>query len=238
MTSSNLKERYDAYYGSPSTSDWRRLGAIDKCANIEGLCSRVEHATILEIGAGEGSILQRLGEIGFGDQLFGLEISRSGVEAISNRAIPRLVDAKLFDGYEIPYQSERFDLAVLTHVIEHVEHPRRLLHEAKRVAKRVFVEVPTEDNLTLRRDYVDDGVGHINFFSPTTIRLLLQTCGLRVVAERLSHASPAVYRMSYSQRDRLPLWGSVMFRVKDTLLKVAPALATRALTFHASFLCE
>ena len=33
------------------------------------------------------------------------------------------METKLFDGYTIPYKNKTFDLVVLGHVIEHVEHP-------------------------------------------------------------------------------------------------------------------
>ena len=49
-----------------------------------------------------------------------------------------------------------------------VEHPRTILEEAARVASHVFVEVPLEDHSRMRRDFVFDHVGHINFYSPRT----------------------------------------------------------------------
>jgi hypothetical protein len=41
-----------------------------------------------------------------------------------------LAEARTYDGYRIPYGDKRFDLAVLSHVVEHLEHPRLLLYEA------------------------------------------------------------------------------------------------------------
>ena len=66
------------------------------------------------------------------------------MEAIRAKNIPGLFDCKVFDGYTIPYDDNAFDLVVLSHVVEHVEHPRKLLYEAKRVARYVFIEVPLE----------------------------------------------------------------------------------------------
>src|SRR5450631_1847326 len=76
-----LQRNYDEYYGD-DLSEWRGMGAIDKVANIRRLCANLAPSTILDIGAGEGSVLQRLAEDGFGERHFALDISESGVERI------------------------------------------------------------------------------------------------------------------------------------------------------------
>jgi len=81
-----LKRQYDDYY-EHGPSEWRRLGALDKASNIVALCGRLPHRSILEIGAGDGSILSRLSELGFGEELHAVEISSSAVEVIQGRAI-------------------------------------------------------------------------------------------------------------------------------------------------------
>jgi SAM-dependent methyltransferase len=196
------------------------------------LCSNRPHRTVIEIGAGDGAVLKRLSEMGFGDELYALEISRSGVEAIGRQQIPRLVESGLYDGERVPYDTDRFDLAVLSHVVEHADHPRQLIREAARVARLLFVEVPLEDTLRLRRDYVEDGVGHINTYSPKTIRRLVQTCGLRVLAQITTNAAKETY--TYDRRSR----GLLHYYIKQTLLSVAPRLATGLFCYHGALVCE
>ncbi len=230
-TSSRLKTNYEDYYES-GDPEWRRLGAVDKCTNIVSLCRDLPHATILEIGAGDGAILKRLSELGFGEKLHALEISPSGVEAIKNKGIPNLVECLLFDGYELPYNDFKFDLAVLSHVIEHVEYPRKLLYEAARVARHVFVEVPLEDTLRLKPNFVFDKVGHINFYSPVTFRRLVQTCSLEVLKQTVTNPSKAVHRYRYGWK------GTVNYYIKELLLKIFPRLATRVFVYHSSLVCR
>ncbi|MBE7433052.1 MAG: class I SAM-dependent methyltransferase [Anaerolineales bacterium] len=230
-TSSRLKTNYEDYYES-GDPEWRRLGAVDKCANIVSLCRDLPHETILEIGAGDGAILKRLSELGFGEKLHALEISPSGVEAIKNKGIPNLVECLLFDGYELPYNDFKFDLAVLSHVIEHVEYPRKLLYEAARVARHVFVEVPLEDTLRLKPNFVFDKVGHINFYSPVTFRRLVQTCSLEVLKQTVTNPSNAVHRYRYGWK------GTVNYYIKELLLKIFPRLATKFFVYHSSLVCR
>jgi len=229
--SDTLREHYDRYYdGGPD--EWRRLGALGKAENVVALCTWVPHESMIEIGAGEGALLARLAELGFGKALHAAEISESGVRAIRARGIQRLVDCQRFDGETLPWPDTSFDLALLSHVLEHVEHPRRLLEEAARVARSVFVEVPLEDTWRLPRDFKPDSVGHINFFHRKSLRRFVQTCGLEVLAEQL--APQAREAMIFRSGRR----GALAHAIKRLGLRVAPALATRLFTYHGALLCR
>jgi ubiquinone/menaquinone biosynthesis C-methylase UbiE len=229
MISKHLQDNYKDYYEN-GDSEWRWLGAVDKAENIVSLCGAYPHESILEIGAGEGSILKRLSERGFGNEFYALEISSTGVETIKKKGIPRLLECALFDGYNIPYEDNKFDLAVLSHVIEHVEYPRKLLYEASRVAKFVFIEVPLEDTLRLSRDFHFDKVGHINFYSPKTIRRLIQTCNLEVLNQNVTNPSRAVYKYGKNSL--------VHYLIKEYLLRVFPRAAVTIFTYHSALICK
>src|SRR4030088_2212695 len=153
-----LAENYAEYYEDDvNFTEWRRLGGIDKCANVVRLCAGLTHSNILEIGCGDGAILERLAFLGFGDRFTGLEISTSAVRKVREKNIPNC-QVRLFDGYELSFPDKMFDVAILSHVLEHGEYPRRLVQDAARVAKTVFVEVPLEDNWRMPRDFVFDRV--------------------------------------------------------------------------------
>lgn len=216
---------YEDIYSGHSTFgiEWRRIGASDKAANIRELCSAVPHRSILEIGCGDGAIMREL--LSFGEHIAGLEISRHAVEACVSAGL----DVGHFDGGRIPRAEKSVDLAVLSHVIEHVENPRELLFEASRVARFVFVEVPLEDNRGLGLDFVPNSIGHINFYSIKTIRQLLQTSALKIEAQKLSHSSLAGYRYRLGRKG-LAAWG-----IKSAALAF-PSLATRVWTYHCSLL--
>jgi ubiquinone/menaquinone biosynthesis C-methylase UbiE len=219
-------------YRYAGESEWCRLGAIDKVDNLVRLCGGVPHASLLDVGAGEGSILGRMAEIGFGETYTAIEVSETGVEAIRSRGLPALAECRLFDGERIPYPDGKFDLAVLSHVVEHVENPRKLLHEARRVARHVFVEVPLEHNLHLPRDFEADDLGHINAYTRKTFRRLVQSCGLEVLDEIVTNRSRATYEY---HGDRL---GGLRYWIKELALRALPALATSLWTYHGALLAR
>lgn len=190
ILSEEVKTAYDNFY-KESDTEWRLLGARAKAKNILQVCKNQPFKKILEVGAGDGSVLHYLNQWNFAEQLYALEIADSGVALIRNRNLDKLVEAQTFDGYHIPYPDGTFDLVILTHVLEHVEHERLLLRELKRVARYIAIEVPLDYRFGVdqrMKHFLD--YGHINMYSPTLIRFLLQSEGLEIQAEKVSLTAP------------------------------------------------
>jgi ubiquinone/menaquinone biosynthesis C-methylase UbiE len=236
VVSKHLLDNYKDYYedGNNPEGDahWRKIGAIPKVDNIVSLCDRYPHKSIIEIGAGEGSVLQELSERGFADELYAIDISESGIRKIQARQIKTLKECSTYDGYTIPYSDDRFDIAILTHVVEHLENPRMLIYEASRVAKHLFVEVPLEDHLRLSNDFVFDRVGHINDYTPRSIRRLLQTCNLTVLDRVVTNHSKAVHVHPEGKSN------VVNYEIKNFLLKFFPQLAVSLFTYNSALICK
>ena len=79
--SEHLRSRYEDYY-TDGISEWRWLRAIDVTRNIQSLCKNLSINSVIEIGAGEGSVLKRLSDLDFAKELYALEISPTGIETI------------------------------------------------------------------------------------------------------------------------------------------------------------
>jgi len=186
MLSTNVKSAYDQFYEQNDVA-WRMLGAKAKARNIVDICAQLNPQKILEVGAGDGSILHFLEEWDFGKELYALEIAESGVKVIESRNLKKLKEVKTFDGYQIPYPDQSFDLVILAHVLEHVEHERLLLRELKRVAKHLVIEVPLDYRYGVdkrMKHFLD--YGHINMYTPTSLRFLLQSEGMEIIADKTS----------------------------------------------------
>ncbi len=200
--------------------------------NIVSLCRNIPNETVLEIGSGDGAILERLSELEFNSELFSLEIAESAVNVIQKKNIKSLLECSTYDGYNIPYEDNRFDLVLMSHVLEHVEHPRQLLYEAARVATHVFIEVPLELNSRLGHDFVFDKTGHINFYTKKSIRLLIQSCGYEIISQVITNSSVDVYRYLRGAK------GYPVFAIKDISLRLFPNWATSRWTYNSALLCR
>jgi ubiquinone/menaquinone biosynthesis C-methylase UbiE len=225
-SSENLKTAYDNYYEN-NDETWRMLGAKYKVEHILEVCKGCTFNKVLEVGAGDGVILQLLAERGFGSELHAVELSASGVERIKERNIAAIKSVQEFDGYHLPFEDDSMDLIILTHVLEHVEHERLLLRELKRVAKMVVIEVP--------RDYkagVDTRIkhflayGHINVYTPTSLRYLLLTEGLEVVKDLTDTIAPEVTKFYTFETLKKPknFLSSFKIDLEHTVKKLAAAI--------------
>ena len=202
VISGNVREAYDQFYQDHDQA-WRMLGAKYKAQNIADISKGREFAKVLEVGAGDGSILHYLNEWNFAPELYALEISESGVEAIRSRKLGSLKSAQVFDGYTIPFADNEFDLLILSHVLEHVEFERLLLRELKRVSKFQIIEVPKDYRYGVdKRMKHFLGYGHINMYTPTSLRFLLRSEGFRILSDKLSMIPPEVTKFGRFVRQK------------------------------------
>lgn len=215
--SSSLQNVYDQQYAN-SDALWREIGARQKAEDIIKLCQKHNFKKVLDVGAGDGAVLQELDQRKFTEHLSAVEISGSGIEKINQRNLQSLKEVKLFDGYTIPYGEKEFSLATCSHVVEHVEHPRLLLREIARVSEYQFFEVPIDFSL-----FVDKKIehflsyGHINIYTPALFKFLLKSEGFEVLDELFLFFSDEV--VSYIMKD----WKQrLVYKTKAFLLNNSP----------------
>lgn len=212
---------------------WRRLGAADKARNVLALLGAEQPAAVLEVGCGTGALLAALAERGCGRQHVGVDVADPSAHRDPAAAA---LDLRRYDGLRLPFDGRSFDLAIASHVIEHLNEPRRLLAEMARVARRwIYVEVPCELHLrtTQRALQQSLAIGHINAYTPESFQLLLETSGLAVRRMGLFDHSRATLRFHNSA-----LAAALKQGLRGALLAASPRLASRLFTYHCGALVE
>jgi SAM-dependent methyltransferase len=218
---------------------WRALGARSKAAHVRALCAqtKLRPRTVVEIGCGDGALLAALR--GLAPVFDGFELSAPAA-ALARQALPDARRVEPFDGSTVPAEDGAYDLAILSHVLEHVPVPGPLLAEAARVAHEVIVEVPLEDNRSARRQQKREqaaSIGHLHFFSRDDVRGLVAGAGLEREAELtdpLPYAHHAFFACGLAARSRAAVkWG-----VRAGLHRVAPRSAESLFTVHYAVLAR
>lgn len=103
-----------------------------------------EDAKILDVGFGLGYGLNILSIKA--RELYGLDVDTKVLDHCKNTILgknPRLKHLNIFDGYNIPFPDNFFDVVTCVDVIEHVENYDHLIKEMLRVSRKgVFLSTP------------------------------------------------------------------------------------------------
>jgi hypothetical protein len=144
------------------------------------------------------------------------------------------VRVEVFDGARVPAGDGTYDLAVLSHVLEHVPDPPALLAEAARLAAWVLVEVPLERNRSAARPAKRAEaarIGHIQFFDRAAVRGLCAGAGLAIRAE-LTDPLGLAHHAFGAAGPRARARAAVKAAVRRAAWRLAPRAAERAFTVH------
>jgi SAM-dependent methyltransferase len=238
MTAVSTREFYEAGYSlaDPAEAErmgrWRAIGARSKAGHVRTLLDRAGERpkTMVEIGCGDGSLLAELARMA--DAVDGFELSANAAGYARERNVARRVEA--FDGEHVPAADGAYDVAVLSHVLEHVPDPLPLLKEAARIAPAVIVEVPLEDNRSARRPAarrLSEGAGHLHAFNRADVHRLVREAGMTVreeISDPLSYELVSFFSGAAK--------GAAKFAARTTLHRLG--LAERLFTVHYAVLAR
>jgi ubiquinone/menaquinone biosynthesis C-methylase UbiE len=243
----DLRSFYDESYRRASAEGdrhlrWRQLSARGKADHAIELCARARltPASVAEIGCGDGAVLAELGARGLAGELHGFEVSEEAARIARKRGAPGLTGVTLFDGTRISADDEAFDLALLSHVLEHVPDPAALLSEAARVSRAVVLEVPLEANLSARRASKrseSESIGHLQSLDRRAVYEMVAAAGLRVEQELLDPLPREVHTFFASSRAERAR-ATAKAAARRALFGVSPRLAERVFTLHYACLCR
>lgn len=217
----DLQEAYDEQYTKEST-EWRDTGANAKAKNIIYLAGNNIYKKVLEVGAGDGAILKKINDSNFCEELYALEISDSGIEKIKERNLSKVKSVQKFDGYSTNFADKEFDLIYCSHVIEHVEHPRILFREIKRISRKQIFEIPIDFSFSVDKKAKHFlSYGHINIYTPALFRFLLFSEGFKIISGFAKMLDNDVERLIYKKKKKeLSFLKYSIFKTKSTLVKI------------------
>jgi len=235
-----LRDFYEESYGheGPQAAlfeGWRRMSAAAKADHVLALAPPAlpRHARVLDVGCGDGVLLEVLHARRPAWRLAGVEIADAPVRIARDRVPYAVVER--YDGARLPHPGGAFDLGVLSHVVEHVEDPVAVLREAARACRALVVEVPLEDNVSARRpsnDATRAAAGHLQRFDAAAVRAVAAAAGLRVAGALSDPLGREAHTYFAGADRRARLRGDAKWLVRAALHRASPALAQRLFTVH------
>jgi 2-polyprenyl-3-methyl-5-hydroxy-6-metoxy-1,4-benzoquinol methylase len=113
---------------------------------LDELWAEASPGSALDVGCGEGVLTEQWAErLGDHGHVVGVDLEDAALrEEWSRRSRPNL-EFSPFDGGDLPFEKDSFDIACAIEVLEHVPDPERTLAEMVRVARsHLLVSVPRE----------------------------------------------------------------------------------------------
>ena len=174
---------YDKY-GSSNPVVRRLMSGFER--SLDELFARTDPASLLDVGCGEGVLVQRWAErLGEGRRVVGIDLEEESIQAgwAEHRA-PNL-EYRVMEAENLPFAANEFDLATAIEVLEHVPDPEHTLSEMARCAERhLLVSVPREPlwrMLNMARgaywSELGNTPGHLNHWSRRSFVRLLSRHG-------------------------------------------------------------
>jgi 2-polyprenyl-3-methyl-5-hydroxy-6-metoxy-1,4-benzoquinol methylase len=173
---------YDKY-GSSNPVVRRLMGGFERA--LDELLDRAAPRSLLDVGCGEGVLVQRWAQRLGGGRVVGIDLEEPSIQAgWASHQAPNL-EYRVMAAESLPFGDGEFDLASAIELLEHVPDPEHTLSEMARCAGRhLLVSVPREPlwrALNMARgaywSQLGNTPGHLNHWSRGSFVELLSRHG-------------------------------------------------------------
>lgn len=151
MNRDRINELYEGKIFSPEIQRIAR-------ERIHWICRQARGGEILNIGCNNGIICFLLAREGF--NCIGIDNEHAAIEYAlkelekEEEAVRKIVTFQYASAIQLPFEDNSFDTVIITEILEHLNHPKKVLKEAKRVLKDGGLAVITVPfGLNLSPDY-------------------------------------------------------------------------------------
>lgn len=143
------------------------------------LKSDIDGKKLLEIGSGEGYLLEMFEKHGY--DVFGIEPSKDNLKIIKSKLQTGTCETGFVE--DISKINKQYDVIVMSHVLEHVVNCRQVLKDVKSLLKNngvFFIEVPNcQHKETLEHSIFTQP--HLHHFTKSNLELLLKDLNFKII---------------------------------------------------------
>jgi ubiquinone/menaquinone biosynthesis C-methylase UbiE len=130
------KEVHEKYYVKENTGQILRYKWY-----AEKFFKNIKNKIILEIGCGDGGVVQFLKEH---NEVYAADISKNGVEYLKKKGIKSSLVNISED--KLPFENGKFDYVIILETLEHLKSPQFAIEEIQRVLKKNGVMIASTPN--------------------------------------------------------------------------------------------
>ena len=155
---------------------------------------------VIELGCRFGDILELVKD---GNNVSGVDVDRNAMNFCAENVGIKPVFADL--NQSLPFESETFDVVIISEVLEHLPYPSATIEEIARILRRggkIVGSVPNGKRLRNRIRFFFEGVvdpdeSHLQFFSGASLTFLLEQkfakINVNIVSGRFKKLGPNMF---------------------------------------------
>ena len=186
------------------------LSIYDSLKNIQD-----SSVNLLDYGCGDAGILRIASEFGF--ECYGIDFSVTRKDRALNSGVSIFTNIDEFlENYKKPLH-----VATLFTVLEHLTHPRDDISKLEKLmvpGGLLVIEVPDCSGISIPRNFEEfhcvQPLEHINCFTPSTLKLFIESAGFEYVKRPAAHVSTNIKSVIRTELGRIwrPASTSMYFR--------------------------
>jgi SAM-dependent methyltransferase len=235
---------YKSYRENPEKKEEYSIDVKWKVDSLSDcITSGSNFSNILEVGCAFGLLLNSLASKLKIKNVVGLDISSENID-LARSLFPDLtfikgtIEEQSFKQF-MKDQNYKFDLILLSDIIEHVSNDIELLKLLKNYGKYFLINLPLEKSIsTRRRNYGDtDSSGHLRSYNLNDALTLFKNAGLDIINFKIKIASSDMgISRKYKEQQRLRLrnkplinrvFWKVYYKLFHDVLSVFPSIYIR-----------
>lgn len=242
------RDQYASHYEErlEKQAEWLRLGARQKADSIINLLKAhgISPRRLLELGCGTGAVLSLLKSENVAEEFYAIDFSKDAIEYLrQNIAGVKTEIADIMDTSDL-FADIHFDVAVLTHTLEHLEKPEAFLKKVNDFTlDYLIVEVPLED-LTfgrLKSSFIKRSkhpAGHVQFYNKKTFLETVESCDFEILGQQIY--APVLDKQSLSKTYSDGRKAKLVYKYLTEYYcpKYFPSLWTKYYHAHMAVLCR
>ena len=157
-------------------------------ATLEALKPRPGH--LLDVGCGVGGFVRSALDLGWRAE--GIDLSIQAIEVAQMHDLP----CDNVDFFDSRFDDRKYDVIVMTELLEHVPQPTRFLARARQLlgdSGVIYITTPNGNSLSrrlLKGDWRVIHVEHLSYFTPGRLRQSARRSGLSVSEMQTANISP------------------------------------------------
>lgn len=159
--------------------------------------------SILEVGAGDGFLLKEFISAKHSVNLTAIEYNKESIKKLKEQNIQVLSDLSKIK------KKDKFDLIILSHVLEHVIDPSTFVDKLKSLLNKngyIFVDVPCLDYLIKK-----ETSSHISFFDLSSLNYLFKKLKLKKISSNYCGPVFLILRITKSLKFYLIMMSMIYF---------------------------